>query len=684
MRRVSLLSWTRGGSLCSLRASTKGIIGISEYGRINFSRGFASQKLKKRKPKPKSLKRLKGNGLPSERKEKKEKEEPLTHTQAMMTSLKEMTQQDIEKLEGEVEAEHIENYAAAGEELTPEAKAKIIQRNAVVAVSEILSQAEESIVPDKKAKYGDLPLDVDHFFAHLGLPEELKSYNKVIHACAMRGNIEMGLKALDDLRAAGFEPDVYTYTSLIRLQRANKGMAGVEQALRLKEEMFDNGVVPSVHTYGALIDICAKAFANGQVDMLLDEMKDIGLKPTPPICSTILNMHLDMGEHNKLWDTYYQMQYDGAETDEVTYNVLFKACARKREVEKGLMFLNDIKSDGITPGARAYNQCIWMCSQNPRHYLVGFNLFTEMVDAGHSPNSYTLMSLLACCARAGDVNNALRLTRQFIHTYGIILEAGHYELILDCIAESMTKENIKIFKKYKSDAEDHDDYPTNREVELSAPEKRAERIRLANAIFKDMAKQEIDVTSRVLNQYLRVHTCAAGPPVSMHPERPAEEFGTDKEIYFQFHTYHFMLKMYCRWPGEEQLLQEFKSRMEKDGIDLKVPDFIAMLERYDRQDHFQALLDTIEEMRERNLKVPKHWHKKGEETIRMVIEARERKKLDQAYEHFKSQDTVPFYKGHKAYQPPNPKYDSHIEHHNSSESESKVRRTSAGRATTNA
>eukprot|EP00954_Amorphochlora_amoebiformis_P000687 54020-Amorphochlora_amoeboformis.AAC.1 len=127
MRRVSLLSWTRGGSLCSLRASTKGIIGISEYGRINFSRGFASQKLKKRKPKPKSLKRLKGNGLPSERKEKKEKEEPLTHTQAMMTSLKEMTQQDIEKLEGEVEAEHIENYAAAGEELTPEAKAKIIQ-----------------------------------------------------------------------------------------------------------------------------------------------------------------------------------------------------------------------------------------------------------------------------------------------------------------------------------------------------------------------------------------------------------------------------------------------------------------------------------------------------------------------------------------------------------------------------
>ena len=47
-----------------------------------------------------------------------------------------------------------------------------------------------------------------------------------------------------------------------------------------------------------------------------------------------------------------------------------------------------------------------------------------------------------------------------------------------------------------------------------------------------------------------------------------------------WHTYYFMLTMYCKRFGEEENLEAFKTIMTKDGMELGVLGYIQILERY--------------------------------------------------------------------------------------------------------
>eukprot|EP00466_Bigelowiella_natans_P005770 jgi/Bigna1/147575/aug1.212_g22283 len=188
-----------------------------------------AQKRRKKRLKVRLSKSKESKGSKSTKKSNQQ-DKVLTQTELMMKNLSDFAEQEAELLEERRKA--IDKIGPeVGEDRDTELVA--VQQEAVAMLQRVLKEADDKLNPiDPKERYKTLPLDTDHFFAALGLPEELKSYNKVIHACAMRGELKKGMEAFEELKKnSAFEPDVYTYSSLILLQRANPGALGVTQAL---------------------------------------------------------------------------------------------------------------------------------------------------------------------------------------------------------------------------------------------------------------------------------------------------------------------------------------------------------------------------------------------------------------------------------------------------------------------
>jgi len=613
-----------------------------------------AQKRRKKRLKVRLSKSKESKGSKSTKKSNQQ-DKVLTQTELMMKNLSDFAEQEAELLEERRKA--IDKIGPeVGEDRDTELVA--VQQEAVAMLQRVLKEADDKLNPiDPKERYKTLPLDTDHFFAALGLPEELKSYNKVIHACAMRGELKKGMEAFEELKKnSAFEPDVYTYSSLILLQRANPGALGVTQALRLREEMYDNGVVPNVNTFGALITVCAKAKDAKRVDALLKEMDEARMAPTPKILTSVLDMYINMNDIPKAWDSYYELVFKGVTPNDVTLCTMLRACAARREVERGLALMNDMKMDHITPSQRAYNHAIILCSKRQDTYLQGFDIFAEMCNEGYTPDNYTLSGLLLCCARAGDVANAMRVCRQFIRTYGMSLDSSHYEHLFNTISTSMELPPVDLYTPSKDEAMEYTGYygaeaskRRKQNQELSAPESRKDRLKLARGIMSDMKETGVQPTIRVLNQYLRVFTGAAGPPARTGPDKIQKEGGGEEELreaeamfdaLYDEHgmkkdrfSYFYMLRMYCDRRGEEENLERFLDRMKsKDKVAIDKPEYLLLLERYARQEHYEAFLDVLHEMNQKQIEIPKRWVRQGKQMVDEILHARERKREERAIE----------------------------------------------------
>ncbi len=492
---------------------------------------------------------------------------------------------------------------------------RAITESAIASMEEVLAEADRKLnARNPRDRFMELPTGVDQFFAELGLPEEIKSYNMVLHSCAVRGNYEEAMDAYRDLLNRGFDPDVYTFNSLILLQRANPGRMAVEEAARLLEEMRASAVAPNVQTYGSIIDVCSRSNCFDAIDEYLEEMVSIGLKPTPHIASSVLSGLLRRNKIDELWERYYAFCAKGALPDVVTYDILFKACARRSEVERGLALFEDLKFNGIEPTTRALNSVIYMCAFKQEFYSRGFETFTWMIDAGLRPNTHTLTALLKCCSQNKDVGNAMRVSRQFIHTYGFELTLKNYAQILDAIAESQTEEKIDVD---------------------GAKATREDRVKLAKAVMDDMKAQGIEPDVLTINKYLRVYTRARMHETAAELfEKVHADYGLQRD---QF-TYQYMLTMHCETPGDEEALQGFLKRMRADGYEPDILCYIEMLKRYKRQENFEGTLDTIQEMKDRRVRVPKFWMGYGRHVYKTVLEAKEAKRLGDQVEKLQKQE----------------------------------------------
>ncbi|EOA38387.1 hypothetical protein CARUB_v10009946mg, partial [Capsella rubella] len=125
------------------------------------------------------------------------------------------------------------------------------------------------------------------------------------------------MNLFEEMRDKGIELDIHVYTSLISWNCRN---GNLKRAFLLFDGLVGNGLSPSSHTYGELIDgVCRVGLTS---EMLVKEMQKRGANSTQVVFTTLLNVYCRKGGIDDALRINDVMEKKGFQADAFTYNTV--------------------------------------------------------------------------------------------------------------------------------------------------------------------------------------------------------------------------------------------------------------------------------------------------------------------------------------------------------------------------
>lgn len=194
----------------------------------------------------------------------------------------------------------------------------------------------------------------------------------------------------------------------------------MERVWSVWTDMFQNNVVPSITTYNAVIDACARNGGMDRLAQLLADMKQRGLKPNLITYSTVLKGHCLQGDIRTAFDVLEEMTTQTRlKPDEIMYNTLLDGCAQSHLVEEGLRILKRMQDEGIRPSNYTLSILVKLTS-HARRLDQAFELVDQLTKKYRfRPNAPVYGNLIHACLSNKDLQRALgvleRMGNERIH-----------------------------------------------------------------------------------------------------------------------------------------------------------------------------------------------------------------------------------------------------------------------------
>lgn len=205
-----------------------------------------------------------------------------------------------------------------------------------------------------------------------GLEPNVMTYNIILKGFFRAGQTKEAWEFFLQMKRRKCEIDVVTYTTMVH----GFGVAGeVERSRKLFDEMVGAGVLPSVATYNALIQVLCKM---DRAVEYMDRMKDDDCEPNVQTYNLVIRYYCDDGEFEKGLDLFEKMGSGHCLPNLDTYNILISAMFARK------------KSDDL---------------------VVAGKLLIEMIDRGFLPRRFTFNRVLNGLLLTGNQEFAREILR---------------------------------------------------------------------------------------------------------------------------------------------------------------------------------------------------------------------------------------------------------------------------------
>jgi len=182
----------------------------------------------------------------------------------------------------------------------------------------------------------------------------------------------------------------------------------MERAWSVWNDMLECKVPPSLTTFNALIDACARNGGMERVPQLLIDMKSQGLTPNLITYSTVLKGHCLHGDIRTAFEVLQEMitQTD-LKPDEIMYNTLLDGCAQASLCDEGLRLLQNMQNEGIRPSNYTLSILVKLCSQ-ARRLDQAFELVDQLTKKYRfKPNAPVYGNLIQACLSNKELKRAI-------------------------------------------------------------------------------------------------------------------------------------------------------------------------------------------------------------------------------------------------------------------------------------
>jgi len=199
------------------------------------------------------------------------------------------------------------------------------------------------------------------------------------------------------------------------------------------EEMRREDVKPTIATFNALLDACARSHDMRRIPGLLEAMSQADVKPNVITYCTIIKSYSNDGLVDRALEVLAEMKANKDITpDEHTYNTIINGCARQGLCDKGLAILDEMCRSGVTPSNFTLSVLVKMAGRG-RRLEKAFELCDELRQAfGIQPNTQVYNNLIAACIHVKRCDRALEVLERMVKEH-VRLDKRTYALLLPAV-----------------------------------------------------------------------------------------------------------------------------------------------------------------------------------------------------------------------------------------------------------
>ncbi|KAF2261810.1 hypothetical protein CC78DRAFT_341312, partial [Lojkania enalia] len=195
---------------------------------------------------------------------------------------------------------------------------------------------------------------------HFSMKPNARTYNTLIKLHLTHRDYNRVFSLLRQMEKEGIEPDIATYTMLIRATFGNEAFGSLSpdaqatHAISLLQELEDSGMKLNDYVYSTTIDRLLKRHDNfSAVRAIVDFMLVRDAAPSPQLFTSLITHYFqqsppDVAAVDTLW---LQISTNrGAPTDKILFDRLIEGYAGVGEIGKMMAVLNTMDAHGKLPG----------------------------------------------------------------------------------------------------------------------------------------------------------------------------------------------------------------------------------------------------------------------------------------------------------------------------------------------
>ncbi|GMP34819.1 hypothetical protein CsSME_00007533 [Camellia sinensis var. sinensis] len=241
------------------------------------------------------------------------------------------------------------------------------------------------------------------------------TYSALISTFGKLGREDSAIRLFDEMRENGLHPTAKIYTTLIGIY-FKLGM--VEKALGLVQKMKEKGCAPTVYTYTEVIKGLGKAQRVEEAYSIFMNMLKEGCKPDVVLINNVINI---LGRAGRLADAirhFEDMESLHCTPNVVTYNTVIKALFEcKAPASEASSWFERMKANGVTPSSFTYSILIdGFCKTN--RVEKALLLLEEMDEKGFPPCPAAYCSLINTLGKAKRYEAANELFQELKENCG--------------------------------------------------------------------------------------------------------------------------------------------------------------------------------------------------------------------------------------------------------------------------
>lgn len=208
-----------------------------------------------------------------------------------------------------------------------------------------------------------------HRGGHVGFA----TMQSLLIAYARSGQVEAAIKQLENISAAGFQPDTETFSAIIR-SLCNAGEAG--RAMSYLRKMLQSSLKPDIHLLNVVLEGGATNNSLPLVEDVMLTMKALSISPSNCTLAILVTFFSSRGDLELAISLFEDIpKKNKLEPDAQAFSALISACCRHGRTELAWESYKHMKAVGIKPGVLAVETLIQSCMR-----IGALNQAVDLVD----------------------------------------------------------------------------------------------------------------------------------------------------------------------------------------------------------------------------------------------------------------------------------------------------------------